>query len=63
MFGAARHLAVVAEERAQVSSSSPAHQTAVPANLQAGSAQVDESDRARRTPCLSAVVDGAGVGD
>jgi hypothetical protein len=39
-FGVARHLAVVTEERAQsFSSASLAHQTAVPANLQAGSAQ------------------------
>jgi hypothetical protein len=44
MFGAARHLAVVAEERAQVSSASLAHQTAVPANLQAGPAQAEELD-------------------
>jgi DNA polymerase III alpha subunit len=42
MFGAARHLAVVTEERAQAASL--AHQTAVPANLQAGPAQVDEQD-------------------
>jgi DNA polymerase-3 subunit alpha len=41
-FGAARHLAVVAEERAQVASL--AHQTAVPANLQSGPAQVDDLD-------------------
>src|SRR6266542_5580378 len=33
IFGAARHLAVVAEERARTAS--PAHQTALPANLQA----------------------------
>src|SRR5262249_60243743 len=39
-FGAARHLAVVAQERAQAASL--AHQSAVAANLQAGPGQVDE---------------------
>jgi hypothetical protein len=46
MFGAARHLAVVAEERAQaLPSASLAHPAAVAANLQAATAvQVDEAD-------------------